>query len=341
MKRHENVLFVTTQKAWLSKDGTNIVVRVDKKDCFRAPIHTIGQVVCFGNVTCSPFLMGMCGENGVGLSFHTEQGRFLSRAVGRQSGNVLLRRAQHERSSNPQTAAHAARNFILAKLANCRSILQRSLRDHPQDTDAVTHAVRYLASLISETEKLECLERIRGAEGDAARVYFGVFNELVSSQKDDFVFTTRSRRPPLDNINALLSFIYTLLANDVKSACESMGLDPQMGFLHADRPGRASLSLDLMEELRPFLADRLALSLINRRQVQAKGFTRQESGAVHMDDNTRRTVIQAYQKRKEEELLHPFLGEKITVGLIPFIQARLFSRWLRDDLDAYPPFFVK
>lgn len=343
MKRHDNILFVTTQKAWLSKDGTNVVIHVEREERFRAPIHTLGQIVCFGNISCSPFLMGMCGEEGVGLSFHTEQGRFLCRAVGSQSGNVLLRRAQHIRSCDPDAAAQAARSFIMAKLANCRTVLQRAGRDHPEQTKScgLPSAVSRLASLLRELEGLNALERIRGVEGEGAQVYFGAFNALLSAQQEEFAFTSRSRRPPLDNLNALLSFLYTLLSNDVKSACEAIGLDPQMGFLHADRPGRSSLALDLMEEFRPYLADRLAATLINRRQVSPAGFSQQPSGAVMMDDATRRTVIQAYQQRKEEELTHPFLGETLTLGFLPFIQARLFSRWLRGDLDAYPAFFLK
>ncbi len=343
MRRHDNILFITTQQSWLSKDGTNVVVRVDKQERFRAPLHTLGQIVCFGNVTCSPFLMGFCTEEGVGLSFHTEHGRFLCRAVGRSSGSVLLRRSQHHLSSAEATAATAARIFVAAKLANSRRNLQRVLRDYPDTVDvpALTRVVRVLAGLCKEVAELTSLQRIRGVEGEGGQLYFSVFNELLRCHQAEFAFVRRTRRPPRDRINALLSFIYTLLANDVASACESVGLDPQLGFLHADRPGRSSLALDLMEEFRPFLADRLALTLINRQQLSPRDFNEQESGGVLLAESARRSVIQAYQKRKEEELQHPFLGEKITIGLLPFIQARLFSRWLRGELDAYPAYFVK
>jgi CRISPR-associated protein Cas1 len=343
MKKHDNTLYVTTQGTYLGREGTNVVVRVEKETRLRVPIHNLGGIVCFGNVSCSPFVMGLCGEEGVGIAFLTNNGRFLARVLGPQSGNVLLRRAQHRMTSDPAAAAAHARLAITAKVANARTVLQRTRRDHPDRLlpEPIGTVVDKLAVLLREILRATSLDHLRGLEGEAARAYFLAFDAMILQQKQDFFFHERSRRPPMDNINALLSFLYALLTNDVVSACEAVGLDPQMGFLHADRAGRPSLALDLVEELRPVIADRLALSLVNRQQVKGGGFTHRETGAVEMDDATRKTVLVAYQKRKEEELVHPFLKEKITVGLLPHVQARLLARWLRGDLDAYPPFFWK
>ncbi len=343
MKKHDNTLYVTTQGAYLARKGTNVLVRVERQTRMSLPIHTIGGIVCFGNVGCSPFVMGLCGEAGVGISFLTQNGRFLARVNGPQSGNVILRRAQHRMTVDPWAGVIAAKHVVSAKIANARTVLQRALRDHGSKMAAsrIGAAVTRLASLLGELTQNLTLERIRGIEGDAARTYFSVFDELIVSQKDHFFFTQRTRRPPKDTTNALLSFVYALLTHDMTSACESVGLDPQMGFLHVDRSGRPSLALDLVEEFRPFLADRLVLSLINRQQVDRKGFTQRETGGTEMDDRTRKAILVAYQKRKEETILHPFLNEKMTVGLLPHIQARLLARWLRGDLDAYPAFIWK
>jgi CRISPR-associated protein Cas1 len=343
MKRHGNTLYVTTQRAYLAKDGTNVVVRVEKETRLAVPVHTLDGIVCFGNVRCSPFLMGLCGQEGVSLSFCTEQGRFMARVLGPQSGNVLLRRAQHEKTASPEAAADFARCLVAAKIANCRRVLQRATRDHGETVsiEPLEEASRRLAAILGRLELPAPLEEVRGLEGEAANHYFGVFDHLITGDKAAFFFRERSRRPPRDNMNALLSFIYALLTGDFRSACEGVGLDPQMGFLHADRSGRPSLALDLMEELRPVVADRLALSLVNRRQVSADGFKTQEGGGVEMDDKTRKAVLVAYQKRKEEEITHPFLEETVTLGLLPHVQARLLARWLRGDLDTYPPFFWK
>jgi len=343
MKKHGNTLYVTTQGAYLSREGTTVHVRIEKETKLRLPIHTISGIVCFGNVSCSPFLLGLCGSEGVGVSLLTTNGRFLARVEGPRSGNVLLRRAQHRATADETLSARPAAVFVTAKIANARNNLQRVLRDHEDKIDAIRVEVasRRLAFILRQLAGKLPLEQVRGLEGDAAKTYFDVFDQLILAQKDAFVFKGRSKRPPRDPVNALLSFLYTLLAHDVASACESTGLDPQMGFLHRDRPGRPSLALDLMEELRPQFADRLALSLINRRQVSAKGFSVQESGAVQMDDATRKAVLNAYQNRKSETIEHPFLGEKVTLGLLPFVQARLLARWLRTDLDDYPAFFWK
>lgn len=343
MKRHDNTLYITTQGAYLSKEGTNVIVRVNNEIRLALPIHTVGSLVCFGNVLCTPFLLGMCGKQGVTVSFLTEQGRFLARVEGEQSGNVFLRRAQHSATTSEDCSVQVAGAIVGAKIANSRVALQRAIRDHREriDTHWVNWSVRRLRRLVALCMRQNDLVAVRSLEADAARAYFRAFNKLIVVDDPDFAFKGRTRRPPLDRVNAVMSFVYALLVQDIKSACESVGLDPQMGFLHADRPGRLSLALDLMEEFRPVLADRLTLSLINRKQIKAKGFTVQESGAVVMDDETRKIVLVEYQKRKQNEITHPYLNEKMTLGILPFVQARLLARFLRGDIAEYPPFFWK
>jgi CRISP-associated protein Cas1 len=340
MKKHLNTLFVTTQGAYLAKEGETVVVRVEKEVKLRVPVHTVGGIVCFGNVSCSPFLMGFCAENGVGISFLSEYGRFLARVQGPVSGNVLLRREQYRQADDLKAAAAIARCILTGKITNSRTVLQRVVRDHGEKVDAgaVEFTAKRLTNYLELLKEEHPLDTLRGFEGDAAHLYFNIFDHLIVAQKDAFVFEERNRRPPLDNVNALLSFIYTLLVHDIRSALETVGLDPAVGFLHRDRPGRPSLALDLMEEFRPFLADRLVLSLINLKQVQGKGFKKEESGAVMMTDETRRTVLVAYQERKQEEIVHPFLDEKVHIGILFHIQALLMARYLRGDLDGYPPF---
>ncbi len=320
-----------------------MVVEVERQERLRLPLHTLGGIVAFGNVLCSPFLLGLCGERGVQVSFLTERGQFLARVQGPVSGNILLRREQYRRAELPDAALAIAKNILTAKLANGRTVLQRSLRDHPEsDADGQTaKAIARLGHTLDTLDIISDREVLRGIEGDAAKLYFSVFDRMVTTEKDAFFMRERSRRPPLDNLNALLSFLYTLLAHDAEAACEGVGLDPQQGFLHAVRPGRPSLALDLMEEFRPVIADRLALSLINLRQVAGKGFKTTETGAVTMDDETRKTVLVAYQKRKQDEIRHPFLQEDVPVGLLLHVQALLLARHLRGDLDAYPPFVWK
>ncbi|MBZ0157750.1 MAG: type I-C CRISPR-associated endonuclease Cas1c [Alphaproteobacteria bacterium] len=343
MKRHLNTLFITTQGAYLLKEGETVAVKVDGEISLRVPIHTLGGIVCFGQVSCSPYLMGFCAENGVAVSFLSEYGKFLAKVQGPVSGNVLLRREQYRRADDLETSSLIARALVTGKVANCRTVLQRSLRDHSGkiDTDAISQASQKLSSVLRRLQGDFPLEVVRGIEGEAANAYFEVFDHLITSQKDAFTFNERNRRPPLDAVNCLLSFLYSLLMHDVRAALETVGLDPAVGFLHRDRPGRYSLALDLMEEFRPFLADRLTLSLVNLCQVQGNGFRRKESGAVWMDDDTRKTVLIAYQKRKQEEIFHPFLREKITIGLLPHMQAMLMARYLRGDLDCYPSFIWK
>ncbi len=343
MKKHLNTLFVTTQGAYLSKEGETVVVRVEKQIRLRVPIHTLGGIVCFGNVLCSPFLMGFCAERDVAVSFLSEHGRFLARVQGPVSGNVLLRREQFRRADDMDMSARIARSVLTGKIANSRAVLRRVLRDHPEKVDktSVEGAARKLGYSLENIQSGPALDTLRGIEGESAHTYFSVFDHLIVAQKDGFSFKERNRRPPLDRVNCLLSFIYTLLMHDVRSALESVGLDSAVGFLHRDRPGRPGLALDMMEEFRPFMADRLTLSLINLNQVKKKGFTQSESGAVLMDDETRKAVLVAYQKRKQEEIYHPFIEEKVSIGLLFFIQALLLARFLRGDLDGYPPFIWK
>jgi CRISPR-associated protein Cas1 len=340
VKQLLNTLYITTQGAYLAKDGDTVLVRVEDEVALRVPIHTLASVVCFGRVSSSPPLMGLCAERGVALAFFTENGRFLARIQGPVSGNILLRREQYRRSEDEKSAAEIARAVVIAKVANCRTVLLRAAReksDNPGRPDLEAAGVR-LGYLIDELQKNLPLDTVRGHEGDGARVYYGVFDHLIYDSKDAFFFRERSRRPPLDNLNALLSFLYTLLTHDVAAALEGVGLDPAAGFLHRDRPGRPSLALDLVEELRPVIADRLALSLINRRQIGADGFHTTESGAVEMDAATRKEVLVAYQKRKQEEIVHPFLKERVPFGILPHAQAMLLARHLRGDLEGYPSF---
>ena len=342
MKKHLNTLFVTTQGAYLAKDGETVAVRIEGEVALRVPLHTLDSIVCFGNVGCSPFLMGFCGERNVGLSFLSEYGRFLARVQGPVSGNVLLRREQYRRADDPSFSAGVATSCVLGKVANCRTVLLRALRDHSDKIDApvVEEAVGRLGAALRRLQGGLGLDEVRGVEGDAARVYFSAFDHLIVRDKDNFFLHQRSRRPPLDRINCLLSFLYTLVAHDIRSALETVGLDPAVGYLHRDRPGRAGLALDLMEEFRP-LADRLALSLVNLGQLQQGDFIISDGGAVRMSDAARKTLLVAYQKRKQEEMNHPFLEEKMSLGLFFHTQALLFARFLRGELDGYPPVIWK
>jgi CRISPR-associated protein Cas1 len=343
MKKYLNTLFVTSQGAYLYKEGETVAVKIEQKTVLQIPIHTLDGIVCFGVVTCSPFLMGFCAEKGVSLSFLTAHGRFLASVRGPVSGNVLLRRKQFRMADSKGISGKVSGFVLTGKLFNCRTVLERALRDHrgKMEVSRVKKVSDRLKMYLQKEVQNGDTDHLRGIEGDAARLYFDVFNELIFSQKESFRFEGRSRRPPTDRINCLLSFVYTLLVHDVRSALETVGLDPAVGFLHRDRPGRPGLSLDLMEEFRPFLGDRLVLSLVNRNQVRPEGFLRKKSGGVFMDDVTRRTVLKTYQKRKQEILVHPFLDEKVEIGNLFFIQALLLARFIRGDLDGYPPFIWK
>lgn len=340
MKKLLNVLYVTTPDSYLSLDNSNVVILVQNREKLRVPIHNLESIVCFTYLGVSPALMGFCAEKGVGLCFLSPTGRFLARISGRVYGNVLLRKEQFRVSMNESECMSIAMNCIVGKLINSRTVLERGMRDHGQQVNisALKRVSLLLKNNIDKLKKCRSLEEIRGNEGDCAKVYFEVFNELIVKQKDAFYMNGRNKRPPRDNLNALLSFLYTLLSHDIQSALETVGLDPYVGFLHKDRPGRASLALDIMEEFRAFFADRLALSLVNRKQVTEKGFIKKESGGIIMSDTTKKVVLSAWQERKQDQITHPFLNEKIEVGLLTYIQALLLSRFLRGDLDAYPPF---
>lgn len=346
MRRQLNTLYVTTEGAWLRKDGANIVMEIDRQERTRLPVHMLEGLVCFGRVLVSPPLLGYCAEQGICTSFLTPNGRFLARVEGPVSGNVLLRREQYRASDDPRRCAAIARHVLVGKLHNQRAVLGRGLRDHGdklQDVDhaALVHAHKRLGRLGDKLLVESDLDLLRGCEGEAAQAYFGVFDHLIRTEGVALRFRGRSRRPPRDPVNALLSFLYTLVTHDCRSALESVGLDPAVGFLHRDRPGRPSLALDLLEEFRPLLADRLALSLVNRRQVSERDFQIMDNGAVLLQEAARKKVLTAYQERKREELRHAFLDEKAPIGIFPFIQAQLLARHLRGDLDAYPPFLWK
>ncbi len=343
MKRHLNTLFVTTEGSYLKKDGQAVVVMIEKQPKLRLPLHNLDGIVCFGNVMCSPYLMGACARSGVSLSFLTPYGGFVAAVTGFSPGNVLLRREQYRQADDPESTLAVARHFVAAKIANSRAVLQRAARDTARSSSAeiLRSTATKLSHRINRALKVQDIDSLRGIEGDSANLYFSVFNELYSEQVKGFHFSHRSRRPPLDKINALLSFLYSMLTHDTRSACEACGLDAAVGFLHRDRPGRPGLSLDLIEEFRAFLADRLALSLINRRQIQEKDFEVTDSGAVLLKDKPRKEVLAAWQKRKQDTITHPFLGEKTTIGLLVHLQARLFARYLRGDIEQYPPFIWK
>lgn len=344
MKKLLNTLYVTTAGAGLRKDGENLVAEVDGEERARVPLHMLASVVVFGAIFLSPALIQACAAAGITVVLLDRVGRFQARIEGPVAGNVLLRRAQYHASDSPE---EIVRGFVIGKISNQRAVLMRSLRDHgdglqPEPRDRVSEVTDRMARILRRVNLAsDNLEELRGAEGEAANLYFGVFDLLIRSPDEEFRFRGRSRRPPLDPINALLSFLYTLLTHDCRSAAESVGLDPAVGFLHRDRPGRPSLALDLMEELRPVLADRLALSLVNRRQLRAKDFETRDGGAVFMTDDGRKTVLTAWQERKKEERRHPFLEETTPLGLVPYCQAQLLARHLRGDLDAYPSWFWK
>jgi len=343
MRRLLNTLYVTMPYAYLACDGENVLIKIHDEIKFRIPIHNLEGIVCFGFAGASPPLMHLCCEKGVTISFLTEYGKFMGRVTGRISGNVLLRRTQYRWSDNEVIATRLAKRFIVGKIMNSRALLHRALRDHSEtiDYNLVSNTVGLMGYFAKQLEPIETLDTIRGIEGQAANMYFNAFDQLILTQKEEFSLQNRNRRPPLDCINALLSFLYTLLTNEVVAALETVGLDPQVGFLHMDRPGRPSLALDLMEELRPHFADRLAVTLINRHQISSDGFSKKENGAIIMDDETRKEVLTAWQKRKQEEIIHPFLEEKVSFGLVPYIQAMLLARHIRGDLEDYPPFFWK
>jgi CRISPR-associated protein Cas1 len=343
MRHLLNTLYVLTPENRLSLDGENVVVSRGQTEVGRFALHTLQGIVSFTYNGATPALMGACAARGIDLCFFSPQGRFLARTVGEERGNVLLRMAQYRIAEDPAQSCRYARDFVLGKVYNARWVLERATRDHPQrvPVDKLKLLSTQLAAALPLIDTCEDPEQLRGLEGEAAQRYFDGFGALVLQQQNDFAFTGRSRRPPLDNINALLSFAYTLLASDCAAALESVGLDPYVGFMHRPRPGRNSLALDLMEELRAVYADRFVLSCVNQKILTAEHLQKQESGAVWLTEQGRKKFLSEWQKKKQEEIKHPFLGEKLPWGLVPYVQALLLARTIRGDMEAYPPFFWK
>lgn len=343
MRKLLNTLYVTSENSYLSLDGENIVIYENQTELGRLPLHNLEGIVSFGYRGTSPALMGACADRGISLCYLTPQGKFLARVSGKVRGNVILRAQQYESSKDDAVSMEIARNCIAGKVYNARWVLERALRDHPMQIDVgrVKAASNQLKDSLTWVRNSQTKDQLRGYEGEAASIYFGVFDELILQQKKDFSFDGRNKRPPLDNVNAMLSFVYTLLTNTITSALESVGLDPCVGYLHTERPGRASLSLDLIEELRAIMADRFVVSLINKKIVNGKNFTKKENGAVLMDDDLRKRLLTEWQNRKKDVITHPYLGEKVEWGMVPYTQAMLLARYLRGDLDSYPVFLWK
>lgn len=343
MKKLLNTLYVMTESCYLTLDGENIVIQNGDQTLARFPLHTLENIICFTYKGASPALMGACAERKIGMSFFSPRGKFLARVTGKEYGNVLLRKEQYRISDSEEKSVLYAKNMITGKIFNSRWSIERTLRDHAYRVDAekLKHISNVLYDTLPDTDRVQKLDELRGIEGKAAEQYFSVFNDMILNQKEDFAFTTRNRRPPLDNINALLSFVYTILAGDCANALSSVGLDPYVGFMHRDRPGRNSLALDLMEELRPVLADRFILTLINTKAIQAEHFEKQKDNAVLLNDAGRKVFFNAWQNHKKETITHPFLKEKIGWGLVPYVQALLLARTVRGDMAEYPPFLWK
>ena len=343
MKRLLNTLYVTSNNRYLSLDGENVVVLEEQKEIGRVPLHNLESIVTFGYTGASPALMGACAKRNIDLCFMSGNGRFLARVSGEVRGNVLLRKQQYKISGDKEQSLCIARHFIRGKVYNSRWVLERASRDYSMRLDSVLLKKKssMLADNLHAVRKCKNASELLGIEGESASLYFSVFDDLILQQKEDFYFKGRNKRPPLDRVNAMLSFTYSLLAGMCGSALESVGLDPYVGFMHTDRPGRMSLALDLMEEFRSVMADRFVLTLINKRIVKKEGFIQKENGAVVLDDETRKSFLSAWQAKKQEMIKHPFLEEKIEWGMAPYVQALLLARYIRGDLDEYPPFFWK
>ncbi|MBU3916161.1 type I-C CRISPR-associated endonuclease Cas1c [bacterium] len=340
MKKFLNTLFVTTDGAYLHKDRETVVVEIERKKVLQLPLLSLSNIFCFGSIVLTPQFMFACSEKNIGIAFFNKYGRFQARVQGPQTGNVLLRRQQYRWADDPEKTVAISRYIIASKIANSRTVIQRMLRNNP-DCQGITElkiAVTELKRTLQKIQTISDLDILRGKEGETANRYFKIFQHLITKQTEDFIFSGRNRRPPRDSVNALLSFIYAIMLQDCVSALEGVGLDPYVGYLHRDRPGRQSLALDLLEEFRAFLGDRLALSLINLQKIKKKDFRYSENGAVLMSDDARKTLLEAYQKRKQETLKHPVLKEDIKIGLLFHAQALLLSRHIRGDLDYYPAF---
>lgn len=338
MKKMLNTLYVTRQESYIHKERETIVIKQGDDKLGQFPSLSVGNIFCFGRVSVSPFLMGYCAEQGIGLAFYTEYGKFLARVQGKQTGNVLLRRAQYRWADDPDRSISVARLMVAAKIANARSVLQREIRNYGEN-HSILRAVERLAISLRRVKQASSTDECMGIEGEAAATYFSVFNELLKGS--GFAFGGRIRRPPTDPVNALLSFVYSLVTQECISALQGVGLDPFVGFLHRDRPGRASLALDLLEEFRSSWADRLVLTLINRRQVQLNDFISEASGAVRLTDKARKELLVAYQERKQVEIMHPYLEEQVPIGLLPHCQAMLLARHIRGDTEFYTPYLAK
>ena len=343
MKKLLNTLYITSENKYLSLDGENIVISEKGKETARMPLHNIESIVTFSYVGVSPALMGGCAQRNIALTFLTPYGSYLASVTGKVKGNVVLRRIQYNVSTNELESTQIAKNMIIGKVYNGRWVLERAKRDHSLQVniEKLQKASTQLKEALINISNCANLEELRGREGAAASIYFSVFDELIMQQKKDFKFETRTRRPPLDKVNALLSFTYTLLTSMVAASLETVGLDPAVGFMHGIRPGRNSLALDMMEELRPALADRFVLTMINKQIITGQDFYEKEDGAILLTDDARKKILGEWQKRKQVEITHPYLNEKIAWGLVPHAQAMLLARFLRNDLDAYPPFFWK
>ena len=343
MKHLLNTVYVNSPDRYLSLDGENLVISQDGTEIGRVPLHNIERIMTFGHAGASPALMGKCAKNGIELVFMSRNGHFIARVEGEVKGNVLLRRQQYRIADNEKGSLDIARNIISAKLFNSRWVLERMIRDHGAriDTELFGKKSEFLNNSIKQVRNCSDMDSLRGIEGEAASVYFSLFNDMILQQKDDFRFDTRNKRPPLDNVNALLSFAYSMATGMCTSALESVGLDPYVGFMHTDRPGRRSLALDMVEEIRSVLCDRFVLTLINKRLVSSDDFVKREDGAVLLTEDGRKNFFSAWQKRKSEELKHPFIEEKVEWGMLPYVQAMLLARYIRGDLDCYPPFMWK
>lgn len=343
MRKLMNTLYVTSPDTYLSLDGENIVVLQDNKEKIRVPMQNLEGIVAFGYTGASPALMGYCAKNNIALTFLSKSGKFLARITGETRGNVVLRREQYRIADDEYRSLAIAKNCIIGKIYNSKNVVKRAMRDHSQriDVDQFEKISFQLQNSLIMVQQANSIDELRGYEGEAAVRYFSILDQLILQQKNSFYFHSRNKRPPLDNMNAMLSFMYTLLAHETAAALESVGLDSYVGFFHTDRPGRISLALDMMEELRSIFVDRFVISLVNKRIVNENGFEKQENGAVIMTDSTRKEILRNWQERKQDKIKHPFLNETIEWGLVPYVQAMLLARYIRGDLDEYPPFMWK
>lgn len=343
MRKLLNTLFILSEETYLSLDGENIVILAENSEKRRFPLHMLENIMCFSYKGASPALMGACAERKIGLSFFSPNGKFLAGVHGKEYGNVLLRKQQYKISDDKEQGVQYAKNMMMGKVYNSRWTLERTARDHKERVDY--ESIRKISAELQEgllkIRTVDNIDQLRGIEGELASRYFSVFDELILNQKDDFIFQTRNRRPPMDRVNALLSFAYAVVERECANALRSVGLDPFVGFMHTDRPGRESMALDIMEEFRSILCDRFVLTLINTKTVRKDSFMKGDDGAVLLNDKGRKIFFNNWQNRKRELITHPFLKEKMEWGLVPYIQALLLARTIRGDIEEYPPFLWK